>query len=260
MKVAILAGGVGSRISEETEIKPKPMVEIGGKPILWHIMKHYAHYGFEDFAIALGHKGEYVKRYMVDYVSLESNLTISLRDGGVMRHGRAREDENWTVQLVDTGVKTQTGGRIKRLGPYLGDRTFMLTWGDGVSDIDLRRLLEFHRSHGKLATLTAVRPPARFGRVELDGNAVAEFSEKPQIGEGWINGAFFVLEPEALDYIDDDDQTQWEREPLERLAMDGQLMAYRHESFWQCMDTLRDRRLLEELWAQGSPPWKVWND
>ena len=257
-KVAILAGGVGSRIQEETEIKPKPMVEIGGRPILWHIMKHYAHYGFRDFVIALGYKGEVIKRYMVEYASLQSDLTVALKDGRVVSHnnGNGAEHDDWTVDLIDTGQDTATGGRIKRLAPYVGNGTFMLTWGDGVSDIDLRRLLEFHRSHGKLATLTAVRPPARFGHLEMDGDAVVEFSEKPQLGEGWINGAFFVLEPAVFDYVDGDD-TAWEREPLERLARDGQLMAYRHESFWQCMDTLRDKKLLEELWQNGAP-WRTW--
>jgi glucose-1-phosphate cytidylyltransferase len=259
MKVAILAGGVGSRISEETEIKPKPMVEIGGRPILWHIMRHYAHYGLDDFVIALGYKGEVIKRYMIEYASLHSDLTVSLRDGTVSRNGNGNghEFDDWTVQLVDTGNDTATGGRIKRLAPYVGDSTFMLTWGDGVSDVDLHALLDFHRSHGKLATLTAVRPPARFGHIELDGDAITEFSEKPQLGEGWINGAFFVLEPEVFDYVEGD-ATAWEREPLEGLARDGQLMAYRHESFWQCMDTLRDKKLLEELWQDGAP-WKTWD-
>jgi glucose-1-phosphate cytidylyltransferase len=256
MKVAILAGGVGTRIQEETEAKPKPMVEIGGKPILWHIMKIYAHQGFQDFVVALGYKGDYVKRYMVDYASLTGNLTIGLREGRVQVHGDADRDD-WNVALVDTGQTTNKGGRIKRLAPYLGDGTFMLTWGDGVSDIDLGRLLEFHRAHGKLATLTAVRPPARFGHIELDGDVVTEFSEKPQAREGWINGAFFVLEPPVLDYIDGD-ETEWEKEPLDRLAADEQLMAYRHEGFWQCMDTLRDRKLLEQMWDTGDAPWKLW--
>jgi glucose-1-phosphate cytidylyltransferase len=255
MKVGILAGGVGSRLSEETQVKPKPMVEIGGRPILWHIMMHYAHYGFKQFVIALGYKGEVIKKYMVDYCSLNSNLTVNLKDGGVKIHDGYKAD--WTVELVDTGMPTLTGGRIKRLAPYLGNGTFMLTWGDGVSDVNLHDLLAFHRSHGKLATLTAVRPPARFGHIGLHGDQVAEFSEKPQTREGWINGAFFVLEPGVFDYIDGDD-TQWEREPLERLAKDGQLMAYRHTSFWQCMDTLRDKVLLEELWQSGNAPWKIW--
>jgi glucose-1-phosphate cytidylyltransferase len=255
MKVAILAGGVGSRISEETEVKPKPMVEIGGRPILWHIMKIYAHYGHDDFVVALGYKGEVIKRYMLDYASLHSDLRVELGQGRVSRNGNGHED--WTVDLVDTGHDTATGGRIKRLEPHLSDGTFFLTWGDGVADIDIPRLLEFHRSHGRLATLTAVRPPARFGHLELDGDAISDFSEKPQLGEGWINGAFFVLEPEIFDYIEGD-ETAFEREPLETLAREGQLMAYRHESFWQCMDTLRDRKLLEELWADGAP-WRVWD-
>jgi glucose-1-phosphate cytidylyltransferase len=259
MKVAILAGGMGTRLAEETEVRPKPMVEIGGRPILWHIMKHYAHYGFTHFVIALGYKGEYIKRYMLDYYMLHCNLTINLRDGSITTNGigdgYSRED--WTVELIDTGLHTQTGGRIKRLAPYLGNSTFMLTWGDGVSNVDLHRLLAFHRSHGKLATVTAVRPPARFGKLDLVGDRVVRFSEKPQLEEGWINGAFFVLEPGVFEYIAGDD-TQWEREPLERLAADGQLMAYRHEGFWQCMDTLRDKVLLERLWQSGQAPWKVW--
>ncbi|GAB4568738.1 MAG: glucose-1-phosphate cytidylyltransferase [Anaerolineae bacterium] len=255
MKVAILAGGFGSRLAEETEIRPKPMVEIGGRPILWHIMMHYAYYGFKNFVIALGYKGEYIKKYMVDYCSLNSNLTVNLATGEVQMNGGYKPD--WTVELIDTGIHTQTGGRIKRLAPYLGNETFMLTWGDGVSDINLHDLLAFHRSHGKLATLTAVRPPARYGHLELDGNQVVEFSEKPQAKEGWINGAFFVLEPGIFDYIDGDD-TVWEHEPLERLARDGQLMAYKHTGFWQCMDTLREKYRLEQLWQSGHAPWKIW--
>ncbi|MGH7599879.1 MAG: glucose-1-phosphate cytidylyltransferase [bacterium] len=255
MKVAILAGGVGTRLVEETEIKPKPMVEIGGQPILWHIMMHYSHYGFKRFVIALGYRGEVIKKFMVDYCSLHSNLTVNLRTGEVQIHDGVKPD--WTVELVDTGIATLTGGRIKRLAPYLGNETFMLTWGDGVSNVNLRELLAFHRSHGKLATLTAVRPPARFGHLDLAGDHVAEFSEKPQTREGWINGAFFVLEPGVFDYIDGD-ETQWEKEPLERLAHDEQLMAYRHPEFWQCMDTLRDKRLLESLWESGKAPWRVW--
>jgi len=255
MKVAILAGGAGTRLAEETEIKPKPMVEIGGKPVLWHIMKHYSHYGFNHFVIALGYKGEVIKKYMVDYCSLNSNLTVNLRTGAVKSQGGYKPD--WTVELVDTGISTLTGGRIKRLAPYVGTETFMLTWGDGVSDVNLHDLLAFHRSHGKLATLTAVRPTARYGHLDLNGNQVLEFSEKPQTREGWINGAFFVLEPQIFEYIDGD-QTQWEKEPLERLAKDGHLMAYRHTSFWQCMDTLREKRILEDLWQNGKPPWKIW--
>jgi glucose-1-phosphate cytidylyltransferase len=246
---------MGTRIAEETDIKPKPMVEIGGRPILWHIMQHYSYYGFNEFVIALGYKGEYIKRYMVDYGLAESDLTVDIASGDVLRHGNRRPD--WTVDLVDTGLHTMTGGRIKRLRPYLNDTTFMLTWGDGVSDVNLKELLAFHRRHGKLATVTAVRPPARFGHMVFDGDRVKEFSEKPQASEGWINGAFFVLEPGIFDYIEGD-QTAWEREPMERLARDGQLMAYRHTGFWQCMDTLRDKRLLESLWESGQAPWKLW--
>jgi glucose-1-phosphate cytidylyltransferase len=257
MKVGILAGGKGSRLAEETQVKPKPMVEIGGRPILWHIMMHYGHYGFKQFVIALGYKGEVIKRYMVDYCSLHSNLTVNLKDGEVKIHDGLKQD--WTVELVDTGIPTQTGGRIKRLAPYLGNGTFMLTWGDGVSDVNLHDLLAFHRSHGKLATLTAVRPPARYGYMKFDGNRVMEFTEKPQIGEGWINGAFFVLEPGVFDYIYSDD-TVWEKEPLERLAKDGQLMSYRHTSFWQCMDTVREKYILDSLWQSGQAPWKIWEE
>ena len=258
MKVAILAGGAGMRLAEETEIKPKPMVEIGGKPILWHIMRHYYHYGYKDFILAIGYKGEYIKKYFADYASLNGNLKISFKDGKVETEGEFRPD--WTVEIVETGLQTLTGGRIKRLKPYVGNSTFMLTWGDGVSDVNLHDLLRFHKSHGKLATLTAVRPPARYGHLKIkNGGIVDEFSEKPQAAEGWINGAFFVLEPGVFDYIEGDN-TQWEKEPLENLAKDGQLMAYMHTSYWQCMDTLRDKYLLEQQWNSGNPKWKIWED
>jgi glucose-1-phosphate cytidylyltransferase len=255
MKVGILAGGLGSRLAEETVIKPKPMVEIGNKPILWHIMKHYAHFGHKDFVVALGYKGEYIQKYMVDYGSLSSSMTVNLKTGEVERHGESEVD--WRVDLIETGLNTQTGGRIKRLQPYLGDETFMLTWGDGVSNIDLDDLLAFHKRHGKLATVTAVRPPARFGILDIQDGAVKSFQEKPQMSEGWINGAFFVLEPGIFDYIDGD-LTHFEREPLENLAKDGQLAAYQHTGFWQCMDTVRDKVRLEELWESGNPEWKLW--
>jgi glucose-1-phosphate cytidylyltransferase len=255
MKVGILAGGVGSRLAEETDVKPKPMVTIGGQPILWHIMMHYSHYGLNEFAVALGYKGEVIKQYMTDHCKLAGNLRIDLRRGDITAEAVQRPD--WQIDLVETGANTMTGGRIKRLAPYLGSSTFMLTWGDGVSDVDLNALLKFHRAHGKLATLTAVRPPARYGYLELDQGKVTDFSEKNQLKEGWINGAFFVLEPEIFDYIEGD-ETQWEREPLERLARDGQLMAYQHTSFWQCMDTLREKHILETLWESGRAPWKVW--
>jgi len=256
MKVGILAGGHGTRLAEETEIKPKPMVEIGGRPILWHIMMHYSCFGYNDFVIALGYKGEVIKRYMVDYCSLNSNLTVNLKAGRVDLHD-TEGIQDWTINLIDTGLNTMTGGRIKRLQPYMGDETFMLTWGDGVSTVDLARLLAFHRAHGRLITMTAVRPPARYGHMEFDGDRIREFTEKPQTAEGWINGAFFVAEPQVFDYIDGDD-TQFEKEPLERLAAEGELMAYKHDGFWQCMDTRRDKFVLEKLWDSGEAPWKIW--
>jgi glucose-1-phosphate cytidylyltransferase len=254
MKVVIFAGGLGSRLSEETESKPKPMVEIGGRPILWHIMKHYAHHGLKEFVVTLGYRGEVIKRWFLDMAELDGSFTLSLGDRQVVRHDRPLDD--WKLNLIDTGVETQTGGRLAKVSPLLRDGTFMLTYGDGVSDLDLGALLAFHRSHGKLATVTAVRPPARFGELEFEGDLVKRFSEKPQLGEGWINGGFFVLEPEALDFIPGD--VHWEREPLERIAAAGELMAYRHESFWQCMDTLREKRMLDSLWVNGRAPWKVW--
>ena len=255
MKVVILAGGLGTRLSEETDIVPKPMVEIGGNPVLWHIMKTYASFGFREFVIALGYKGDQIKRFMVDYSLLNSNLKVSLSDGSIQVLDGPKED--WIVDLVDTGMSTETGGRIKRLSEIVGSDTFMLTYGDGLSDINLTNLLEFHRTHGKLATITSVRPRSRFGRLSFDGDKVVEFVEKPHVGDGWINGGFFVLEPNVLNYLDGD-QTIFEREPLESLAKDGQLVAYKHESFWQPMDTLREVRLLRNLWDTGKAPWKIW--
>lgn len=254
MKVGILAGGSGTRLSDSTQVIPKPLITIGGKPILWHLMRYYAHYGLSDFVVALGYRGELIKKYVVDFASLNSNLTVNLQTGQIMTHGEPTPD--WTIDLVDTGITTMTGGRIKRLAPYLGNETFMLTWGDSLSNINLHELLAFHRGHGKLATLTAVRPLARFGHLVFDGDQVVEFNEKPQTAEGWINGAFFVLESGIFDYIDNDD-TVWEETPLQRLAADGQLMAYEHNSFWAAVDTLRDKHLLEEQWRSGSAPWRV---
>ena len=253
MKVAILAGGLGTRLSEETEVKPKPMVEVGDHPILWHILKSYAAYGFQDFYLALGYRGEVIKRYFLDHYSLGGSLSINLKSGEVEELEKSCED--WTVHLMDTGQATQTGGRIKRLEPWLKDGTFMVTYGDGVCDVDLRRVLAFHRSHGKIATVTAVRPPARFGGLVFDGDMVTEFTEKPQIGEGWINGGFMVLEPEVFRYLEGDSSIL-EVHALERLAAERQLAAYRHEGFWQCMDTLRDKRLLDHLWQTGAAPWR----
>jgi glucose-1-phosphate cytidylyltransferase len=263
VKVAILAGGAGTRLAEETAMRPKPLVEIGGKPILWHIMKLYAYHGFSDFAVALGYRGDDIKRYMLDLFHLNGSLHIDFAERGIHQNpvgnGAGDRVDSWRVDLVDTGLHTQTGGRIKQLAPYLKDSTFMVTYGDGVSNVDLRQLLAFHREHGRLATVTAVKPTARFGILDMDGDRVTSFREKRTADEGWINGGFFVLEPAALDYIEGD-ETVWEREPLEALARDGQLSAYRHNAFWQCMDTLREKQLLQELWDRGNPPWKVWGN
>lgn len=255
MKVIILAGGMGTRLAEETEIRPKPMVEIGGRPILWHIMKHFSHYGINDFLIALGYKGEVIKRYFLDYAALNGSLMVDLGAGKVEREKQVAEP--WQVNLVETGLNTQTGGRVKRLQSYIGGQTFMLTYGDGVSNVNLADLLAFHRSRGKLVTLTAVRPPARFGGLQFNGDLVSYFIEKPQIGEGWINGGFFVLEPGIKKYIEGD-HTAWEFESLEQLAAEGQVSAFQHYDFWQCMDTVRDVHLLDKLWQEGNAPWKIW--
>ena len=257
MKVAILSGGLGTRLAEETEVKPKPMVEVGGQPILWHIIKHYAHYGFKDFYVALGYRGEVIKRFFMDYHSLNGSMSIDLASGQVDRHDR--EIEDWVLHLRNTGQETNTGGRIKRLQSLLNDGTFMLTYGDGVCDVDLGKLLEFHRTHKRIATITAVRPPARFGGLIFDDDGVVmDFTEKPQIGEGWINGGFMVFEPALFDYIAGD-ESSLEADALEHLAAERQLVAYRHEGFWQCMDTLRDKRLLDGLWQEGRASWKVWD-
>lgn len=257
MKVVILAGGFGTRLSEETDIKPKPMVEIGGKPILWHIMKIYSSYGFNDFIICLGYKGYIIKEFFANYFLHTSDVTIDLKDNKIEVH--SVKAEPWKVTLVDTGLNTMTGGRIKRIKPFVENQTFMLTYGDGVGNIDIKKLLEFHKSHGKYATLTAVQPSGRFGALHLEGDKVKEFEEKPKGDGAWVNGGFFVLEPQIFDYIEGD-ETIWEKEPLENLAKDGQLMAYRHTGFWKPMDTLRDKRELELLWQSGNPPWKIWED
>ncbi len=255
MKTIILAGGLGTRLAEETDVRPKPMIEVGGRPLLWHVMSIYAAYGFSEFVVALGHKAEHIKRYFLEYHGMSGDLTIELATGKVESHAGPRPD--WRVHLVDTGQETQTGGRLRRLQAHVADGTFMMTYGDGVADIDITRLLAFHRSHGRLATVTAVRPPARFGSLELDGNRVTHFREKPLAGEGWINGGFFVLEPAAIDLIAGD-LTLWEHEPMEQLARDDQLRAYLHDGYWQPVDTLREKRILESLWESGRAPWKVW--
>jgi len=255
MKVVILAGGLGTRLSEETELRPKPMVDIGERPILWHIMKSYATQGFKEFFVALGYKGEVIKRYFLDYHGMSKSVTIDVATGRASFH--ESEVDDWKVHLMDTGVKTSTGGRVKRLQPWLEDGTFMLTYGDGVSDVDMNQLLAFHRKHGKIATLTAVRPPARFGALNFDGDMVTEFMEKPQIGEGWINGGFMCLEPRIFSYMKDDEDSL-EADVLTRLAKDRELVAFRHDRFWQSMDTLRDVRLLESLWQSGRAPWRNW--
>lgn len=254
MKVVILAGGLGTRLAEETEIKPKPMVEIGGQPILYHIMKHYARYGFKEFFIALGYRGEVIKRYFFDYYNLQGSMSINLASGEVQKHKLQSDD--WQVHLMDTGESSNTGGRVKRLEPWLKDTTFMVTYGDGVSNVNLQELVAFHKATGKIATVTAVRPPARFGGLVFDGPLVSQFTEKPQAGEGWINGGFLVFEPEIFNYIGGDSNSL-EVDLLERLAAEQQLAAYKHYDFWQCMDTLRDKKLLEKMWQDGTAPWRV---
>lgn len=256
MKVVILAGGFGTRISEETHLRPKPLIEIGEKPILWHIMKHYSYFGFNDFIICLGYKGELIKEYFSHYFLMNSDVTFDLRKNGQMVvHKQAAEP--WSVTLVDTGTESMTGGRVKRIQKYVGKNTFLLTYGDGISDINIQKLVEYHRKHGKLATVTAVQPTGRFGSLKLtEDNQVTGFREKLKGDGGWINGGFFVMEPKVFDYIDGD-ETILEREPLENLTNDNQLVAYKHEGFWHCMDTLRDKNNLENLWKTGNAPWKL---
>jgi glucose-1-phosphate cytidylyltransferase len=256
MKVVILAGGFGTRLAEETSTRPKPMIDIGGKPLLWHIMKLYSHHGFNDFVICLGYMSYYIKEYFSNYALHTSDVTYDFV-AGTQKHYN-NQTEPWSVSLIDTGVDTMTGGRLKRVREHLGNETFMLTYGDGVSDVNIKELVAFHRQHGKAATVTAVQPPGRFGALEMDESGhVGAFREKPQDEVGWINGGFFVLEPSVIDLIESD-ATSWEREPLEALANQGDLVARRHRGFWQPVDTLRDKRLLEERWGSGKAPWKVW--
>lgn len=258
MKVLLLAGGFGSRLSEETVLKPKPMVEIGGMPIIWHIMKLYSHYGFNDFVILLGYKGYYIKEYFANYFLHRSDVTIDLEFNNMQIH--KSKAEPWKITLVDTGLNTMTGGRIKRAEKYVQNETFMLTYGDGVSNVDMNALIDLHRSSGKLATVTSVQPLGRFGALEIDENKnVQSFQEKPKGDGSWINGGFFVLEPGIFNYIPDD-ASIWEREPLENITNDGNLVAYKHTGFWQPMDTLRHKHELNEMWESGNAPWKVWND
>lgn len=255
MKVIILAGGLGTRLTEETIVKPKPMVEVGGFPIIWHIMKIYSEYGIKEFIPTLGYKGEIIKDYFINYQNARTNLSVNVATGEINRYDN--HDENWIIHLLDTGNETQTGGRIKKAMQFVGKERVMATYGDGLSNVNISKLLEFHKSHGKLATLTAVRPPSRFGEINFEGDQVVGFTEKPQVGEGWINGGFFVFEPEVANYIEGDDMPL-ERYPLETLSKEGQLMAYRHDDFWQPMDVIREKELLENLWHSGQAPWKNW--
>jgi glucose-1-phosphate cytidylyltransferase len=256
MKAIILAGGFGTRLSEETILRPKPMVEIGGKPILWHIMNIYAAQGIEEFIIAAGYKAEVIKEYFLNFYAINNDITIDLSTGKTTIH--EGNQPNWKAHIIDTGFNTQTGGRLRRLKKWLKDgEDFMFTYGDGVADINITDLLAFHRSHGKLATVTTVRSPSRFGRIGFQGDQITDFYEKPEAAEGWINGGYFVLNSKVIDYIEGD-ETIWEREPVERLAREGQLMGYRHYRFWSCMDTLKEKNILEELWQSGKASWKVW--
>lgn len=256
LPVVILCGGEGTRLAEMTEIRPKPLVEIGGRPILWHIMKQYSCFGFNEFILALGYKGEQIKRYFLEYNSLNRDFTVSLEDGTVSAFN-GNVSESWKVHLIDTGAGTGTGGRLKKLTDIIGNRAFMMTYGDGVSDVNLHDLLSFHKSHSSLVTLTAVRPQARFGALDFDGDIVRSFTEKSQLHEGWINGGFFVIEAAALEYIDGE-AVMWEQAPLKRLSQDRMVWAYKHEGFWQCMDNIRDLKNLQALWDSGNAPWKIW--
>ncbi len=256
MKAIILAGGFGTRLSEETTMRPKPMVEIGGKPMLWHIMNIFAHYGIKEFIIALGYKGEHIKEYFLNFYAINNDITIDLSTGKKTIHDGKQPD--WTVHLVDTGLNTKTGGRLKRLEEWIDeDETFMFTYGDGVTDLNLQELIKFHKSHGKIATVTTVRSPARFGRISFEGDNVKQFYEKSKEAEGWINGGFFVLNKKAIDFIDNE-ETAWEQEPIKSLSGENQLMGFKHDGFWSCMDTLKEKNMLEDLWVSGKAPWKIW--
>jgi len=259
MKVVILCGGKGTRLKEETIIRPKPLVEIGGRPILWHIMKIYAHYGFKDFVLCLGYKGNMIKDYFLNYGIMNADLTLKLGSNEVKIHNQHQE-KDWVITFAETGEESQTGARVKRIEKYIDNDLFMLTYGDGVGNINIKTLLEFHKSHGKIGTVTGVHPASRFGELVMKGNRVMEFSEKPQIKEGSINGGFFVFNKKFFDYLKDDDNCYLEREPLERLALDKELMVYPHEGFWQCMDTYRELEILDNLWKSQAPPWKVWEE
>lgn len=256
MKAVILAGGLGTRISEETQLRPKPMIEVGTKPLLWHVMKIYSAQGVDEFVVCLGYRGYVIKEYFANYYLHMGDVTFDLRDNSMEVHQSGAEP--WRVTLVDTGEATQTGGRLKRVLPYVGDEEFLFTYGDGVADLDLPALLDFHRSQGCLATVTAVQPRGRWGALDLEGERIRRYEEKPKGDGGWINGGFFVLSPEVGDYVEGD-STVWEREPLQRLASEGQLAAYRHEGFWHAVDTLRDKRFLQEKWDSGNPPWRLWD-
>ena len=259
MKVVILAGGLGTRLSEETDIRPKPMVEIGGKPILWHIMKTYSSFGFNDFVVCLGYKGFFIKEYFANYFLHQTDVTIDLANNAMEFHKSS--SENWKISLIDTGKDSMTGGRIKRIQPFIGNEPFMLTYGDGVSDVDISKLVSFHQNHGKLLSVTSIQPTGRFGALEFDESSqkVSSFYEKPK-GDGiWINGGYFVCQPEVFDYIKKGDSTIWEQEPLQNIASDGQLMGYKHEGFWSPMDTLKDKQDLNELWNSNKAKWKIWD-
>jgi len=254
MKAVILAGGLGTRLAEETSIRPKPMVEIGGSPIIWHIMNTFAASGLKEFCVACGYKGEVIKEYFDNYHLHHADLTVDMRNHAVKKYNNHAPD--WLVHLIDTGKHTLTGGRIKRLKPWIENDTFMMTYGDGVADVNINKIIDFHKSHNKLVTITAVRPPSRFGELKLSGDNVTNFLEKPQIGEGWINGGYMVLEPQVLNYIKGD-ETIFEQTPLEKLTTEGQVMAYKHDGFWHPMDTIRDKQFLEELWTSGQAPWRI---